>query len=43
MLNWFKSSLGATVVSGMMASTAMAGCLNEEDMRRGVIVSFDNQ
>lgn len=38
-----KSLVSAATTALLMGSAAFAGCLNEEDMRRGVIVTFDNQ
>jgi len=43
MLTWLKSVVSAAAVTGAIASPAAAACLNEEDMRRGVIVTFENQ
>lgn len=43
MVNKLKWFAGAALMSATLGSAAAAGCLNEEDMRRGVIVTFDNQ
>lgn len=43
MVSTVKNVFGATLVGVALTSGAAAGCLNEEDMRRGVIVTFENQ
>ena len=43
MVSWVKSAWGTALVMSTIGSAAVAGCLNEEDMRRGVIVTFENQ
>jgi len=43
MLNGLKKAIGAAAVTAVVGSAASAACLNEEDMRRGVIVTFENQ
>jgi len=42
MLNLVKSFLSGAALCGLAGSVANAACLNEEDMRRGVIVTFEN-
>lgn len=43
MFGTLKMALGAALTITALAGTASAACLNEEDMRRGVIVTFENQ
>jgi len=43
MIEMLKSLIAPLAVCAAVGSTANAACLNEEDMRRGVIVTFDNQ
>lgn len=43
MVSLVKSAWGTALVLSTLGGAAAAGCLNEEDMRRGVIVTFENQ
>ena len=43
MIGTLRNAVGAALAMGSMAGVAAAGCLNEEDMRRGIVVTFDNQ
>ncbi|MEL6641633.1 MAG: hypothetical protein AAFP98_10025 [Pseudomonadota bacterium] len=43
MIGKLKTAVGAALTMTTLAGTASAACLNEEDMRRGIIVTFDNQ
>lgn len=43
MMSTWKTAAGAALTIGSLGGAATAGCLNEEDMRRGVIVTFENQ
>ncbi len=43
MLGKIKTAVGAALTLTALAGAASAQCLNQEDMRRGVIVTFENQ
>lgn len=43
MFQMFKTTVGAAIALTLSVVSANAACLNEEDMRRGIIVTFQNQ
>ena len=43
MFGKLKTAVGAALTISALGGAASAACLNQEDMRRGVIVTFENQ